>query len=251
MPCLLPYQEQAQYICPALPEIDYPFIIPKNVTPAGPILLPVRPVSEIDPELAAWLRSRPTILANLGTLAKLSVVDARELASGLRIVLDRHQNLQVLWKLKSKGVLDKNISSILSQELASDRVRIKSWLTVDPHAILQTTSIIISVHHSGANSFYEATGAGIPQVVLPLWYDCYDFAARIEYLGIGIRANHKNPPHIDAEEFGIALGLILDEQSEKGRLIRERAEALGKVCQLADGRVTACKRIVELTKKWE
>jgi hypothetical protein len=32
-----------------------------------------------------------------------------------------------------------------------------------------------------ANKLYKA---GIPQVLLPAWYDCYDYATRVEYLGI-------------------------------------------------------------------
>ena len=251
LPCLSPYQPQAQYICPALPEIDFPFFIPQNITTAGPILLPARPVYETDPELATWLQRGPTVLVNLGTHAKICSEDARELASGLRIVLDRCPNLQVLWKLKFKGSLDEIILSVLNKELASNQVRITPWLTADPHAILQTTQIICSVHHSGGNSFYEATGTGTPQVVLPLWYDCYDFASRVEYLGIGIRGNHKDAPHLDSEEFGLALGVIIDEGSERGRLIRERAKELGKACQSAGGRVRACRRIVELSHRWE
>lgn len=250
-PCLEPYQPQSQYICPALSEIDFPFVIPKNVTTAGPILLPAKPVSEGDPDLAAWLQRKPTILVNLGTHARILVEDARELASGLRMVLARQSKLQVLWKLKSKGPLDDQISSILNKELASDTVRIKSWLAADPSAILQSGHIVCSVNHSGGNAFYEATGTGIPQVVLPLWYDCYDFASRVEYLGIGIRGNHRDAPHVDAEEFGLALATVVDEKSEKGRAIRERAKALGEVCQKAEGRVTACERIVQLARRWE
>lgn len=190
-------------------------------------------------------------MINLGTHARIRTEDARELASGLRLVLARHPDLQVLWKLKFKGPLDDQISSILSKELASDSVRIKSWLAPDPSAILQSGHIVCSVNHSGGNSYHEATGTGTPQVVLPLWYDCYDFAARVEYLGIGIRANHRDAPNVDAEEFGLALGTVVDEKSEKGKAIRERAKALGEVCQKAGGRATACQRIVQLARRWE
>ena len=249
-PCMEPYQAQAEYICPALPEIDFPFFVPKNITTAGPILLPARPVSEVDPGLATWLKRKPTILINLGTHARIPVEDARELASGLRTVLDRQPNLQVLWKLKFKGSVDDGISSILDKELASDTVRIRSWLTADPYAILQSGQIVCSVNHSGGNSFYEATGAGVPHVALPLWYDCYDFAARVEYLGIGIRANHRNAPRVDAEEFGLALRTIVDDNSAKGRMICKRAKVLGEVCRKAGGRVAACDKIVQLAHRW-
>ena len=138
LPCLECYKPQGQYICPALPEIDFPFDVPENFTTAGPILLPAKAVSEVDAKLAAWLRRGSTILLNLGTLAKIYVEDALELASGLRMVLDRHANLQVLWKLKLNGSLVDELSSVLSKELASGRVHIEPWLTADPTAILQS-----------------------------------------------------------------------------------------------------------------
>ena len=107
-----------------------------------------------------------------------------------------------------------------------------------------------SVNHNGGNSFYEAIASGIPQVALPVWYDCYGFAALAEYLGVGIRANHRSAPHVDAEEFGLALATVVDDNSDKGKLIRERAKALGEICRKAGGRVTARKRIVQLAHKW-
>lgn len=47
--------------------------------------------------------------------------------------------------------------------------------------------------------------AGVPQVLLPQWFDCYDFASRAEWLGIGVYGNRAVAPHVEAEEFGRAL----------------------------------------------
>src|SRR5579859_7136398 len=55
LPLLRPYTDDAHFLCPALPQIDFPIVIPTNITPCGPILLAVDPVSESDPGLAAWL----------------------------------------------------------------------------------------------------------------------------------------------------------------------------------------------------
>ena len=52
-------------------------------------------------------------------------------------------------------------------------------------------------------------------MVLPLWYDTYDFAARVEHLGIGIRGNKRSAPRVDGEEFGAALSTIIDDTAEK------------------------------------
>ena len=145
------------YLCPALPEIEFPYVTPSNITYCGPMLLPVKPVSESDMELAKWLRKKPTLLINLGSHIVSSSVSTLELARGLRIVLDRFPNIQILWKLKSGRRANDDISEAIAGELQSGQVRIETWLTVDPLAILQSGHIICSVHHGGANSFYEAT----------------------------------------------------------------------------------------------
>lgn len=142
--------------CPALPELDYPLFVPSNVKCCGPIISEVQPLAVTEPELETWLQKRRTILVNMGSHVESDANDARELASGLRFVLDSQRDLQVLWKLKYKGPLDSIISQILAPELADGRVKIETWLTADPVSILQTGHIACSVHHGGANSFYEA-----------------------------------------------------------------------------------------------
>ena len=154
MPCLGGYFKDALYISPALPEIDLPFVIPPNVTTCGPILSPMRPISQIDPELANWLKRGPTIVISLGTHAMSEASDVQELASGLKIAMSQRSDLQVLWKLTSQS--KEGLLSVLDKELASGRVLIKDWLTADPLAILQSGHIVCFVHHGGANSFYEA-----------------------------------------------------------------------------------------------
>lgn len=93
--------------------------------------------------------------------------------------------MQALWKLlpsKNPGEGEKitaTVEEILAEELASKRVIIASWLMADPTAILQSGHIIATVHHGGANSFFEGCYVGIPQIVLAQWYDTYDYAARV------------------------------------------------------------------------
>ena len=157
LPLLETYAKDRYHLSPGLPEIDYPVeTVPSNVIGCGPIIVRAVPVSDIDPELAVWLKQQPTILINLGSHVVSQNTDARQLASGLRVVLDQHQDLQVLWKLKLQGPLDEEIAQTLATELSSDRVRITSWLKADPAAILETGDIVCSVHHGGANSWFEA-----------------------------------------------------------------------------------------------
>lgn len=151
----------------SLPELDFPLLIPDYVIPCGPILRDASPISESDPALEDWLSRGPTIYLNLGSICPVAEDQAIELASALKIVLDKlrvqpkAQNFQVLWKLKRLGnykVLepDCSIGKVLSQYINADLVRIVDWIQVEPIAILQTGHAVCSIHHGGANSFNEA-----------------------------------------------------------------------------------------------
>lgn len=83
--------------------------------------------------------------------------------------------------------------------------------------------------------------------MLPCWWDTYEFAIRVEYLGIGIYGsrNSKSAPKANGIEFGEALITLNDEGNENSRLIRERARKLAGVCNAYGGRVKAANKILE------
>jgi len=171
------WQKENHYLVPSIPETDFPCHIEPNVTPCGPILLPVPLVSKVDPELQVWLMRGPTVLINLGSHIRMDGSMARQFASGLKVLLEKRPDIQVLWKLKSSGglVLQASANSksktdggfqgngleegsldAISKELASERVKVLEWLSVDPLSVLQSGHIVCSVHHGGSNSFHEA-----------------------------------------------------------------------------------------------
>ncbi|KAK0120064.1 hypothetical protein ONS95_011477 [Cadophora gregata] len=256
------WREDNHCLVPSVPETDYPCHIPSNVTPCGPILLPVSPVSRQDPALLAWLKGGPTILVNLGSHIRMDDTMAREFSSGLKILLDKKPNIQVLWKLKTSGGVavsskakpdsgfsgsglnEASLGSI-SAERTNGRIRIVEWLSVDPLAILQTGLIACSVHHGGSNSFHEALSAGVPQIVLPCWLDTLDFANRVEWLGIGVYGSRNTAPNVEGLELSRAFLKVLDDSNEASQMAsraRELADISGKV----GGRKRACEKIVEL-----
>jgi hypothetical protein len=93
----------AQIIPPSAPEIDLPLVVPSYVTGYGPILRPCHPLSKRHPELDTWLKQAPTILVNLGSHIPFDEAFAREFATGLRVLLDRRPDVQILCKLKTQG----------------------------------------------------------------------------------------------------------------------------------------------------
>jgi 2-acylglycerol O-acyltransferase 1 len=150
------------HLSPALKELDWPMDVPDNILPCGPILLPTASVEKQDPELASWLRKAPTVLVNLGTLYAPDPKVAENIASGLKMFLNswKGEKVQILWKLPKHPHDEENVyaQSIkpLQAEVEADTARIRPWFEVEPMAMLQTGQIVCSVHHGGANSWYEA-----------------------------------------------------------------------------------------------
>lgn len=170
------WKKENHYLLPSIPETDFPFKITSNVTPCGPLLLPFQPVAERDPELEAWLRQGPTVLINLGSHITMDGAMAREFSAALKVLLDSQPKVQILWKLKKSGRLTLQSARMfkeqstsgneadrvtaasleaISAEIASGRVRVEEWLSVDPVAVLRSGHVICAVHHGGSNSYHE------------------------------------------------------------------------------------------------
>ncbi|KAH8662478.1 hypothetical protein BX600DRAFT_513309 [Xylariales sp. PMI_506] len=250
-------------------DIDYPFdILPPHIIPCGPIVRAVPPIHSVDHELANWLNSGPTVYVNLGTHLKASPEEATEMASAFRDILDqagrftddkRHQSLQILWKLGRKAGRDgskpekdvyegpwRAVVDVLRPELESGRVRITDWVGAEPKSIVESGQVICSVNHGGANSFYEALCAGVPQVLLPPWSDCFDFANRVELLGIGRWANKKAKPRWECKELASALvEVLLGPEADE---IIQSAKNLASSHPEWAGRERAAEEIAALTR---
>jgi hypothetical protein len=279
-----PWVKDVPHICPSLPEIDLPLSFPSNVHNCGPIMLPSPAITESDPDLLNWLQKRPTVLMALGTHFEAYAATVREQAIGLRVLLDARPDVQVLWKLKpeegSEGDGKESLNSILGEEIKDGRVRIEAWLKPDPVAILRSGHVVCAVHHGGANSYFESTWyvltsgsyspcyviltpsrAGVPQVILAMWYDTFDYATRVEYLGIGVygnraaghncvvdNENYQAPLMVDGKEFGQSLlkavGQVKGERSAD--IMRKKAAHLGEVCRKSGGRAEAARVITKL-----
>lgn len=276
------WKEDNHYLLPSIPETDYPCYVPSNVTPCGPILLPTSPVLNQDPGLYKWLAQGPTILINLGSHIRLDDAVAREVSAGLKVLLDKKPDIQVLWKLKTSGSviissrsksgheisktgLDNESLKAIASEILSGRIRIVEWLSVDPLAILETGHVVCAVHHGGSNSFHEAlryvlptnfptyllifASAGVPQVVLPCWLDTLDFANKVEWLGIGVYGSRKAAPGVEATEFSRALLRILDDGEEASRM-SVKAKELAVIAGKVGGRKKASEKIIELLEPY-
>ncbi|SPO06230.1 uncharacterized protein DNG_08919 [Cephalotrichum gorgonifer] len=224
----------------ALP-IEY---LPPNVSAVGPIVFSAAPAEQQDAELAQWISTAPTVLINLGSMFMYTEERARAMAGGIKLVLDK-TDVQVLWKIKKAGVYGDEFREELEGYVDEDRLRIESWLTVDPAALVYEENVVASVHHGGANCYHEALSAGIPHVILPLWADLFDFATYSEYYGIGVWACRPTTPDWTAEGIAEALLKVLDN-GEAGVAMRAEARRLGEIARARPGRDAAAQIIADL-----
>lgn len=89
--------------------------------------------------------------------------------------------------------------------------------------------------------------AGVPQVVLPQWTDCYDYSQRVEWLGIGRLGARKRKPQWQADELaGELLAVLRGEGADK---MKQKAKEVATMCQKhGDGATTAARLIMEQVK---
>ncbi|THW62868.1 UDP-glucoronosyl and UDP-glucosyl transferase family protein [Aureobasidium pullulans] len=233
----------AHILLPSTSTIDYDFSIPSHVTPCGPIIPPFEPLAETDPKLSAWLQQGPTVLINLGSHVVVDQHLTAEFAAAVKTLLDRRPDVQILWKLKTKVNVDDALH-VIAEEIKTKRVWIESWLPAHPLAILMTNTVVCTVHHGGSNSYHEAIYAGVPQVVLPVWIDTYDFAIRVEYLGIGVWGNRVAAPYVGASELGTAFLKVVDGRESAGMMIK--AKSIAVPFQEHPGRQVAFEKMTEI-----
>ncbi|KAL1968551.1 hypothetical protein VTN77DRAFT_1761 [Rasamsonia byssochlamydoides] len=241
------------------PEMEYPISLPASVVSCGPIYMALDTVENEDAELATWLARAPTVLIVLGSHTAYDERAAGEMIRTIRMVLDGDDRVQVLWKLKmledsmNSANRSKNINTSLSDELASllstGRVRIQPWLSADPASMLESGHVICYVHHGGANSFGESIGTGVPQVVLPMWADTYDYAVRAEWLGVGIWGNRHAAPFWTAEETSQAVLKIISGGDSGNGSYHRKAKALATPSREQAGRNVAAREIVRLVRQ--
>jgi MGT family glycosyltransferase len=98
-------------------------------------------------------------------------------------------------------------------------------------AILPGVDLVIT--HGGNNTTTEALHFGKPTVVLPLFWDQYDNAQRLDELGLGIRLD---PYRCAGEQLVGAVGRMLDHARARRTLVgmAERLQANPGVVEAAD-----------------
>ena len=80
-----------------------------------------------------------------------------------------------------------------------------------------------------------------------MWVDLYDYAARVEWLGVGIWGNKATAPNLTSEELSDAFLKVIGSD-EAARSIRDRAKQLGDLFKSKSGQVCAAEELVKLAR---
>jgi len=137
-------------------ELDYPLHVPSNIGLYGPVVLDTVPVEVADPELAQWLDRGKTVMMCMGTHFRYTESQVRAVVSGFLSAVDHDCGIQFLWKLSGKEMFQSLIDELLADPRDRERFKIVDWIQADPFAVMKHPNVIVSIHHGGANSYYEA-----------------------------------------------------------------------------------------------
>ncbi|KAH7177024.1 hypothetical protein EDB81DRAFT_836846 [Dactylonectria macrodidyma] len=239
------YRPDVPWITQTLPGAHFPLDnIPSNVICTGPInLADVGGERDEGSEIIDWIQRAPTMMISLGSHYKYTDQQAAVMLEAIQLVL-RQTDIQVLWKVVLPDAVDDSFLQNIDESI-SDRFRSEKWLDVEPPSLLRLDTMVASVHHGGAGCFHDALSAGVPQVILPMWVDLYDFAQLVEYLGIGTWACQDISPHWSAECLAGAFLKVL-EKSDTSTAMKQRARGFGKQAQLRSGRAVAAEEVAKL-----
>jgi len=155
LPMETAYSKANHIICPCVPELDFPLVLPDILGLYGPIILDTSPIEIADPELNQWLNRGKTVVMCMGTHFRYSESQAKAVIDGLLGAVDHGSNTQFLWKLPNKSEFEGLINEALKNPKDKERVRIVDWLEADPASIMKHPNVVAYIHHGGANSYYE------------------------------------------------------------------------------------------------
>lgn len=142
--------------------------------------------------LYSWMdeahsHASPIVLISLGSVYELDAPRVHAIYEALS-----HLPVHVLWKLS------RNEQAYLPHvAISNDRFRFVSWVP-DMLLLVAHPGVKLHINHGGANTLHEALYFGKPQVCLPAWLDCFDFAIRLQDAGAGCCID--SAPRLDASE---------------------------------------------------
>ncbi|KAM0718518.1 hypothetical protein Q7P37_005588 [Cladosporium fusiforme] len=221
--------------------------VPQNVTCTGPITLSAASAQDQDAELTQWISQKPTILINLGSAFTYSRTQTRIMVEAISQIL-HDTDIQILWKYKFDANIEFDWKTLMIPLEQTGRVKVTKWLSIDPFSLLASGHISAFVTHGGANGFHESIAAGVPQIVLPMWADLYNYAQLAESGGIGVWGCRESSPEWTSQCLRDSIVKVASSADSVGFQDRARAISAEAKAQ-GTGRDIAAAIIADYVRK--
>ncbi|MEU0486094.1 glycosyltransferase [Streptosporangium sp. NPDC006013] len=206
-------------LCYSVFGLEYPIPVPEKLHMIGAVIPPL-PEAQGDDDLSRWLDANPSVVyMGFGTITRLTRLEVHALVEVARRLDGRHA---VLWKLP-----EKQQHLLPPWDDLPPNLRIESWVPSQLD-VLAHPNVRLFFNHGGGNAFHEGLYFGKPQVIRPLWVDCYDQAVRGVDSGVSLTVD--DPQTVDVEDVLDKITRVLDNPA-----FRERAEHFSKVQREAGG----------------
>ncbi|MEV0618492.1 glycosyltransferase [Nonomuraea sp. NPDC050404] len=206
-------------LCYTVFGLEYPFPVPDKFHLVGAIIPPM-PEAPDDDDLSRWLDANPSVVyIGLGTITRLVRHEVHALVEVARRLHGRHA---VLWKLPAEQQ-----HLLPPRDELPPNLRVESWIPSQLDTLAHP-SVKLFFNHGGANAFHESLYFGKPQVIRPLWVDCYDQAIRGVDSGVSLTVD--DPQRIDVEDVLDKVTRVLTDPS-----FRQRAEHFARAQREAGG----------------
>lgn len=92
----------------------------------------------------------------MGTHYHYTESQVRAIVDGFLGAVGHDSRIQFFWKLSGKDRFEGVIDGLLANPKDRERFRIVDWIDADPAAVMDHPNVVASIHHGGANSYYEA-----------------------------------------------------------------------------------------------
>ena len=133
---------------------------------------------------------------NFGTLFKWTNLATTTMLTAITKTQEAYPRMKFIWKADIKN--------------APCNVFAMKWLP-SVARVYSHHAVKAIIHHGGGNTFNEAILYGLPQLVVPQWFDCFDYATSVENLGLGLQTTCIGP-ELEAEEISFKLMALLKQR---------------------------------------
>ncbi|XP_047319228.1 UDP-glycosyltransferase 92A1-like [Impatiens glandulifera] len=221
-------------------------VIKRPVWSIGPILSLGTPAADDEELYLKWLDSKPeksVLYISFGSQYIISATQMVELAKALQV-----SDKNFIWVMRKPLGFDENSDFNMKKTLPEEfmqHVELGRGLLIEKWApqveILSHKSTSAFMSHCGWNSVLEALVSGVPIIGWPLAAEqCLNAKYLEECVGVCLEVARGVISEVTHEKIAEKIEIVMGERSEKGRMMRERANEVKEIMRSASRNEEGC-----------